>query len=272
MAIYRQVHTTFWQDDFVLDLTPEEKYFYLYLMTNSKTNQSGCYEISKRVMQFETGYNLETVEKLLERFIQYGKIEYNDTNKEVFLINWSKYNWTTSPKVLTCIVKEVKTIKTKDFFDNLNRVLIGYGYGIDIVPIEVDNKNKNNNNNNKENKNNKENNICADKIKDLFNVTCSNLSKIKSLSNKRISHIKQREKTLGDFNVDWEEYFVIVNNSQFLTGKTKTSVKWKANFDWLINEGNMMKVLEGNYSQKSGFESQMDTINDWVNEKEEYNA
>ncbi len=114
------------------------------------------------------------------------------------------------------------------------------------------------------------NKVYVEKIKDLFNGTCSNLSKIKSLSKKRISHIKQRENTLKDFNVDWEEYFVIVNNSQFLIGKNKT--KWKANFDWLINEGNMMKVLEGNYNQKSGFESQMDTINDWVNEKEEYNA
>ena len=76
MAVYRQVHTTFWQDDFVLNLTPEEKYFYLYLMTNSKTNQLGCYEIPKKVMVFETGYNLETVEKLLKRFEEYRKIKY----------------------------------------------------------------------------------------------------------------------------------------------------------------------------------------------------
>ncbi|TKI91171.1 replication protein, partial [Bacillus wiedmannii] len=38
MAVYRPVHVSFWQDSFVLDLTPEEKYFYLYLMTNSKTS------------------------------------------------------------------------------------------------------------------------------------------------------------------------------------------------------------------------------------------
>ncbi|MEH7458486.1 replication protein, partial [Bacillus sp. JJ1127] len=36
MAKFRQVHVDFWQDGFVLDLTPEEKYFFLYLMTNSK--------------------------------------------------------------------------------------------------------------------------------------------------------------------------------------------------------------------------------------------
>ena len=32
MAKYRQLHTDFWNDGFVLDLTPEEKYFYIYLM------------------------------------------------------------------------------------------------------------------------------------------------------------------------------------------------------------------------------------------------
>ena len=50
MATYRNIHTSFWQDTFVLDLTPEEKYFYLYLMTNSKTTQCGVYELPKKVM------------------------------------------------------------------------------------------------------------------------------------------------------------------------------------------------------------------------------
>ena len=36
MAVYRHIHINYWQDGFVLDLTPEEKYFYIYLMTNSR--------------------------------------------------------------------------------------------------------------------------------------------------------------------------------------------------------------------------------------------
>ena len=32
MAVYRHIHIDFWQDGFILDLTPEEKYFYMYLM------------------------------------------------------------------------------------------------------------------------------------------------------------------------------------------------------------------------------------------------
>lgn len=41
MAKYRAIQVDFWEDGFVLDLTPEEKYFYLYLLSNSRTTQCG---------------------------------------------------------------------------------------------------------------------------------------------------------------------------------------------------------------------------------------
>ncbi len=131
MAVYRQIHVTFWQDDFVLDLTPEEKYFYIYLMTNSKTSQCGIYELPKKVIEFETGYNRETVDKLMQRFIDYGKIAYDTGSREIFLKNWMKHNLNTSPKVKAKISKELQQIKTKEFISGLHTVLIQYGYHID---------------------------------------------------------------------------------------------------------------------------------------------
>jgi DnaD/phage-associated family protein len=131
MAVYRQIHVTFWQDDFVLDLTPEEKYFYLYLMTNSKTTQCGIYEIPKRIIQFETGYNAETVDKLLKRFIEYGKILYCEETKEVMLLRWIKYNGSTSPKVKACVSKELKNVKCGEFLNRYLSLCIEYGYSID---------------------------------------------------------------------------------------------------------------------------------------------
>ena len=129
MAVYRSIHVSFWQDAFILDLTPEEKYFYLYLMTNSKTSQCGTYEIPKKVMELETGYNRETVDKLLQRFIDYKKIEYCEETKELMLTNWLKHNSYNSPKVLICIKKEVALIKCIDFkqcyMDSLSIVYVG---------------------------------------------------------------------------------------------------------------------------------------------------
>ncbi|HFK1514992.1 TPA: DnaD domain-containing protein [Bacillus cereus] len=115
MAVYRPVQVSYWQDAFVLDLTPEEKYFYLYLMTNSKTSQSGIYELPLRVIEMDTGYNRETVEKLLGRFAEYGKINYNKKTKEIMLLNWLKFNAITNMNIEKCVLKEIQNIKDEDF-------------------------------------------------------------------------------------------------------------------------------------------------------------
>lgn len=155
MAKFRQVHVEFWQDGFVLDLTPEEKYFYLYLMTNSKTSQCGIYELPKRIIETETGYNRETVDKLLQRFIDYGKIKYSEVTKEVFIVNWIKYNMIKSSKVIACIKKELEQVKNKEFVEEFITLCKQYGYPIDTVSIPYPKTmGNNNNNNNKKNNNN----------------------------------------------------------------------------------------------------------------------
>lgn len=135
MAKYRHVHTTFWDDGFVLDLTPEEKYFYLYLMTNSNTTQCGIYELPYRVIEMHTGYNRETVQKLLQRFFEYGKINYNELTKEIMLSNWAKYNFINSPKVKKCIEKELLAVKHIPFVKSYVTSLEQLGYSIDNVSI-----------------------------------------------------------------------------------------------------------------------------------------
>ena len=115
MAVYRQLQISFWQDSFVLELTPEEKFFYIYLMTNSKTSQSGIYEISKKIIEMETGYNRETVDKLIARFVNYGKILYSEETKEMMILNWAKFNYILSRNTILCINKELKKVKNKVF-------------------------------------------------------------------------------------------------------------------------------------------------------------
>lgn len=140
MAKYRNVHTTFWDDGFVLDLTPEEKYFYLYLMTNGNTTQCGIYELPYRVIEMHTGYNRETVQKLLQRFVEYGKITYNESTKEIMLNNWAKYNFINSPKVKKCIEKELLAVKHIPFVRSYVTSLEQLGYRIDTVSILLDEK------------------------------------------------------------------------------------------------------------------------------------
>jgi DnaD/phage-associated family protein len=118
MALFRQVHTEFWQDNFVVELTPEDRYFYLYLITNSRVSQCGIYSFSKKFAAVETGYSSETIDKLLERFVGYGKILYNPEKNEIMILNWYKYNNINNHKnIRICINKELKKIKTQSFIE-----------------------------------------------------------------------------------------------------------------------------------------------------------
>lgn len=114
MAIFRKIHTSFWSDPFVQSLSPEKKYFFLYLLTNEKTRQCGVYEISKKQICDDTGYNIDTVLILLNYFIGVDKIQYSENTNEVAIKNWNKYNGNESQKVQVLVNKENKLVKNKE--------------------------------------------------------------------------------------------------------------------------------------------------------------
>ncbi|MBP9791559.1 MAG: hypothetical protein KBD57_13530 [Bacteroidia bacterium] len=113
MAIFRKVHIQFWSDVFIQSLTPEQKFFFLYLLTNEKTKQCGIYEITTRHISYDTGYNIETVNKLLEFFENSGKILFSRETNEIAVKNWEKYNGSKSPDVQKLVNKELVFIKNK---------------------------------------------------------------------------------------------------------------------------------------------------------------
>lgn len=132
MAIYRNIQMTFWTDTKVADdFTPEDKYFYLYLFSNPHTNLAGCYEISIRQMSNETGYSRDTIERLIDRFVNIHKvIEYSCDTKEVMIVNWHKYNWTKSVDFRKALAKEIANVKNQHFRDYLQ----GVYDGVETVP------------------------------------------------------------------------------------------------------------------------------------------
>jgi DNA-directed RNA polymerase subunit F len=161
MAVFRQVHITFWTDTKISDeMSFEEKYLMLYLLTNPHTNQIGCYEISIKQISIESGLQEKDINKMLIDFEDvYKIIKYCKANKELLVLNWYKYNWSFSPKVKQCIEKELKYIKSEEFIKYLCKVSEDYGYNLTnhslSIPYPNNNnkrkeKNNNNNNNNKE--------------------------------------------------------------------------------------------------------------------------
>lgn len=85
---------------------------------------------------------------------------------------------------------------------------------------------------------------------DLYNEILGNcVGKCMKLTDKRVKAIKS---LIADIRTETQDvqmalrcYFEMVRASDFLTGR---SGAWKANFDWLLNKNNRVKVLEGNYA------------------------
>jgi DnaD/phage-associated family protein len=114
MAKYRMVRVDFWKNPIALEeMTPEDKYFYLYLLTNSNTTQIGIYRMTKKQMAFDLGYSIETVQSLMERFTLHHKlIRYNPITRELAIKNWGKDNLQKGGKpVMDCIKTELKDVE-----------------------------------------------------------------------------------------------------------------------------------------------------------------
>jgi len=92
-------------------------------------------------------------------------------------------------------------------------------------------------------------------IVDLYNDLLGEfLPSVVKVSDKRKKLMNARwkqkwgENSRGDDLGFWRKYFLHVRRSKPLTG-TKDGFDWAPNFDWLLNESNMLKVIEGNYHQ-----------------------
>ena len=169
MSYFRNVNTSFWTDSDVVDnYSPEDKYFMLYALTNNYTNLLGCYEISIKQISNDMGYNKDSVESILKRFIDIHKtIDYNFETKELLIKNWYKFNWNESEKLDIPLHNEIEKIKCDTFHDYLaelynqrksvikkaqenDMVYIGYRYPMHTT-ITISNTNTNNIYNNNSN-------------------------------------------------------------------------------------------------------------------------
>lgn len=84
-------------------------------------------------------------------------------------------------------------------------------------------------------------------IKDAYNILCPSLPKCRSLSEARKRAIKARLQHYTEEDI--EEAFSKAENSDFLKGKNDRN--WQANFDWIIKDSNIAKILDGNYDNRA---------------------
>lgn len=163
MEVFTKVERGYWQDEFILELTPEQKFFYLYLMTNNKVNTLGAYVFPLTMSTVELGYNKETVLKLLDHFAQVGKIIWDETTKEVFLLNWPKRNWNRKTATLRALKKDFDALKSPMLREKISALLSAFSDGGAIDDTE-EQKGTNGNNEKQKETNGNNGDILAGRI------------------------------------------------------------------------------------------------------------
>lgn len=112
----------------------------------------------------------------------------------------------------------------------------------------------------------KENDTCK-QVVDLYHSICTSYPSVKALSEVRKREIKARLNTysLDDLKAVFEK----AEASSFLKGRNNRN--WIANFDWLIRDENMAKVLDGNYD-RPGKENKKPGFNDIMHTQYDYDS
>lgn len=102
--------------------------------------------------------------------------------------------------------------------------------------------------------------VSCQQIVDLYNSICKSFPSVRSLSDARRKAIKARLNTytLEDFQTVFEN----AEASSFLKGSNDRN--WSANFDWLIKDSNIAKVLEGNYADKGSRYTRKEIVPGWM--------
>ncbi len=83
-------------------------------------------------------------------------------------------------------------------------------------------------------------------VVDSYHEICVSLPRVRVVTDKRKSAIKARLKKYSVEQI--REAFEKAEQSDFLTGKVK---EFTASFDWILNETNLVKIIEGNYDNKT---------------------
>lgn len=270
--INRVVSTSFWEDETIVnEFSPEDKYFYLYLLTNPHTSQLGIYKLVPKTAAFELGYSKEAVIVLLERFEnKYDMIRYNSETCEVAIKNYLRHSIVKGGKpVMDCLMKEESRVEDRTLLeyiynsnvykDNLNITVKDYinhlGY---LLNININNDNENDNerivHESSTNRTTNRQSCKYDGILAAWNsLTDVGINPVRSINagSKRADCLRARLREYGEDAVF--EAIDNIRSSDFLQGKNNKG--WRITFDWFVLPTNFPKVLEGNYNSRKPMSS-----------------
>lgn len=209
-----------------------------------KNNNNGVFLMNDKIPYTEEMLatifrrDINTVRLALKTFEEFGMIEIIDG--VITIPNWGKHQTLDSyerKKERDRLYQEMRRAKQKEIAEKSS----DKSSDVAISDIEED-KEKDINNIYSQ-----KNSIDYQEIINLYHENCPSLPKVTKITDarKKLINARLKDYTIGEL----VNAFVIAEGSDFLTGRNG---KWGgANFDWIMNTNNIVKILEGNYRNKT---------------------
>jgi hypothetical protein len=110
------IDTGLWENEDIIEhFTAEDRYFWLYILTNPHNKMCGVLKYSPALIARDMGLHKDTIINLVYRFERIHELLYCDKEtNEILILNWYKFNWTKSPKIISIIEKEKNDLKSEN--------------------------------------------------------------------------------------------------------------------------------------------------------------
>lgn len=259
IKLYRSMLKWEWYDD----INVKVLFLHLLLKANYENKkwhgievEKGCFLTTRNKLAKETGLSIQQVKTCLEKLKRTGEITCKAT-KQYTMIHIEKYGFFQSyeqrnnPQSNLSITNEQPTSNPQATYKQPTSNLQA------TTTKEIKEYNNiNKYNKEKEREEREEKSRTYQLIADMYNDTCVSFPRCTKLSEAREKalHARLKKYTVEDFKAVFEK----AQQSDFLKGANNKN--WSANFDWLISDKNMAKVLDGNYANKTNVARQNSNI------------
>ena len=206
------------------------KLYLMSLQSDGKLMLNERIPYNSQMIATITRHSVGDVEKALVLFKDLGLIEILDSGA-IYMLDIQKYIGKSSTEADRQREYQRKISYSKEICKKSNKK------STPEIEIEKDIEIE------KERETEKRKRVDYQRIVDMYNDTCVSFPKVHSISDARKKAIKARLNTYSVY--DFKILFKKAESSDFLKGKNARN--WSANFDWLIKDANMAKVLDGNY-------------------------
>lgn len=270
--IFTKVEHEIWEDPDFIELNSDSRLLFLYILTCGHRNLSGMYYLPVGYIVTDLEWTKERVREPFAILLDKGFISYDDKRKIVLIRNFLKHNRIENVNQATKACKMIKKYKESllmhelreilnsfnverhqkiiDYIDTLCEPLpIGYGKQGDVDgdvngDVYVDGEEDGEEDGDGTQSGHHEG---YQILLNQYNKNCPSLKRKNSIDANMKRYLNAVYKSAFKSNpIESIKFFQRIENSDYLTGRAKD---FKAEFEWLFKDENLVKIQNGKYDK-----------------------